>query len=929
MKRTAKVFFVSGLLMLSLAALSAAPAGAAFGLKGLGFAFEEEDGTTATAAGTHPFVFTTTLAVNAKPDLEQGELPEDSIKDLRITLPPGLVGNPGAVPTCPAADFATIVNGLSSCPDNSAIGFADLRVALPFEVPDTYRVGFYNLAPAPGVAAEFGLVVLGVPVTFDAGVNPNPPYNLVISGDNVPQGARFFSSTVSVWGNPANPIHDALRGRCAEGTSVCHVNLPEKPFLTLPRSCTGPLPMDFKARSWQEPGILLDYPIQSAHGMGNCASLHFAPDITAEPTSRSAEASSGLDFHLDIDDEGLISPEGTAKSDIRKAVVTLPQGVTVNPSVAEGLATCSEAAFASETVDSEPGLGCPQASKVGEVEVETPLLEGRLLKGSLFVATQDENPFHSLIAIYMVIKDPGLGVLVKLPGRVDPDPRTGQLVTTFGEAPYEIPQFPFSHFRFHFREGARAPLVTPPACGKYEIKTVFTPWANPDAPYVTSAPFEIDHGVNGGPCPPGGVPPFAPGFEAGSINNNAGSYSPFYMRLTRKDGEQDMTRFSSVLPRGVVGKIAGLAKCPDAAVAAAKAKSGRAELVSPSCPESSRIGRTLGGVGVGSVLTYAGGSLYLGGPYGGDPLSVIAITPAVAGPFDAGTIVVRVALTLDPETAEVQVDGANSDPIPHILKGIPLKVRDLRIYADRPNFTLNPTSCNPSQAKATLFGSFLDVFNPADDVPVPLASRYQAANCSRLGFKPKLSFSLTGGTRRGDHPAFKAVVVPRPGDANIGKTVVTLPHSAFLDQGHIRTLCTRVQFRAQQCPAGSIYGHVKAKSPLLDETLEGPVYLRSSSHPLPDLVFALRGIVEVDVVARIDSTKGRIRTTLDSPPDAPVSRFVLEMQGQKKGLIVNSRNLCAHKARAIADLSGQNGRSFVSKPVVKASCGGAKQKRRH
>ena len=373
---------------------------------------------------------------------------------------------------------------------------------------------------------------------------------------------------------------------------------------------------------------------------------------------------------------------------------------------------------------------------------------------------------------------------------------------------------PFSHFNFHFKEGARAALITPPACGTYTTVSKFYPYADPTHPKTVESDFKITKGVNGGPCPPAGMPPFNPEFQAGSVNNNAKSYSPFNMRLIRHDGEQDMTKFSSVLPPGVLGKLAGVSKCSDAAIASAKTKTGRQEKASPSCPANSLIGHTIAGAGVGDSLTYVPGQLYLGGPYHGDPLSVISITPALAGPFDAGTVVVREALTLNPETAEVEVDGKNSDPIPHILKGIVLKVRDLRVYVDKPEFILNPTSCEPSSAKATLFGAFRNVFDPADDVPVDLSTRYQAASCASLAFKPKLSLELHGGTKRGDHPALKAVVTARGADANIGKAVVTLPTSAFLDQAHIRTICTRVQFAAngggRGCPPASQYGYAKA-----------------------------------------------------------------------------------------------------------------------
>src|SRR5665811_150513 len=365
----------------------------------------------------------------------------------------------------------------------------------------------------------------------------------------------------------------------------------------------------------------------------------------------------------------------------------------------------------------------------------------------------------------------------------------------------------------------------------------------------------------------------------------------------------------------------GITKCSEAAVAAAKAKTGLEERADPSCPPNSEIGKTIAGAGVGTALTYVPGKLYLGGPYHGDPLSVIAITPAVAGPFDTGTVVVQEALDLNPKTAEVEVDGSASDPIPHILKGIPLKLRELRVEVDRPNFTLNPTSCAPSSVEATLFGSYLDVFSPADDRPVDLSDRYQAANCLNLGFAPRLGLKLKGGTKRGNFPGLKAHYKPFSGHANIKDLVVRLPRSAFLEQGHIRTICTRVQFAADNCPKGAQYGYIRAWTPLLDEPLQGPVWLRSSNHKLPDLVFDLKGIVDVEVQTRIDSVRGGIRARVENAPDAPISRVILNMQGGKKGLIVNSRNLCTkRKARANAQFIGQNGKRFKRKPALRPQC---------
>ncbi|HEX8689662.1 MAG TPA: hypothetical protein VF729_05420, partial [Solirubrobacterales bacterium] len=447
------------------------------------------------------------------------------------------------------------------------------------------------------------------------------------------------------------------------------------------------------------------------------------------------------------------------------------------------------------------------------------------------------------------------------------------------------------------------------------------------SPLMESSSFQITQGTGGGPCPPAGPPPFAPGFDAGTLSNFAGSHSPLHMRLTRRDGDQDLTRFDAVLPRGLVAKLAGVEQCPDSSIAAAKAKTGKAELASPSCPPGSEIGRVQGGAGVGSQLTYVPGGLYLAGPVGGAPLSVAAVVPAVAGPFDVGTIVVRQALRIDPRTAEVTVDGASSDPIPHILAGIPLRVRDIRVEADRPEFTLNPTSCDPFATSAQIWGGGGNPFFGGDDAPVARDARFQAASCSRLGFKPRISITLKGGTRRGAHPALKGVYQPRPGDANLSDLSARLPRSAFLDQAHIRTICTRVQFAADACPKGAVYGHVVAHTPLLAEPLSGPAFLRSSNNNLPDLVLDLHGLVDVEVSARIDSVKGGIRASFADAPDAPLAKVVLQMQGAKKGLIVNSRDLCMKASRASIDLIAQSNKRRALRPQVRAV--GCRGKRRN
>jgi hypothetical protein len=947
----ARAALLAALLAAALWLPAAARAGG-FGIADFETSFSEADGSPDTRAGSHPFAMDTFFEVNRHLAEKDGEavpfVDGGDIRDLIVEQARGLIGDATAVPPCSTLDFATIVINEPSCPDNTAVGVTAVMIADP-STPIPAAV--YNLAPPPGVPVRLGFVVSETPVTIDIGLKPEPDYNVSGGPLNAPQPLTVFGAGLQLWGYPADPRHDFARGHCAfsafpaekseyfregriqledHGCERPAEGAPERPLLTLPRTC-APLRTAYRMTSWAQPPETDSGQVPTGP-FGGCEGLEFDPSISSRATASDAAAGSGLDFELSFEDpadhtDGLTEPQGIAASDMKRIEVALPAGMTADPSLAEGLEVCTPADLARETLASEPGSGCPNGAKIGAVSVKTPLL-GEEVKGNVFIAEPDdpatttpgaENPFDSLLAFYIVLKNARNGVLVKVPAEVAPDPRSGQLVTTVDDTP----QIPFSRFSFHFREGVRPPLIAPPACGAYATTARITPWARPGETITREATFRIDRGVGGGPCPSGGLA-FAPGFEAGTANNAAGRYSPFGMRITRGDGEADLSRLSAVLPPGVLGKLAGVPYCPEAAIALAKAKTGLAERSRPSCPAASEIGTTLAGAGAGSALTYVPGSLYLAGPVAGDPLSVVAITPAVAGPFDAGTVVVREALRLNPVTGEVEVDGAHSDPIPHILRGIPLNLRDLRVSVDRPEFTLNATGCEEEQTRATLWSAG-SIFSPAGEAPTALLARYQAADCAALGFKPGLGLKLRGGTRRGRFPALKAVVTPRPGDANFSRAVVTLPHSAFLEQGHFGTICTRVQFAAgagegSACPAGSVYGHVRAWSPLLAEPLEGPVFLRSSSHNLPDAVFALHGLVDIDLASRIDSKHGGIRSTFEAIPDAPVSRFILEMRGGRKGLIVNSTDLCSGTHRAKARLAGQNGKLDKAEPLVTAQC---------
>jgi hypothetical protein len=897
-------------------------------------AFTDAEGETVNQAGAHPYEMHVFFEFASEETGEGGDRILEAPRDILQTTLEGFVGNPTAVPHCSTVDFLTPEGEGPACPDSSAVGINEVGVAEAV-ASGPFFAAIYNLAPPPGVAAKLGFWVKGVPVTVELGVEQTPPYRITGGSTDTSQLVEVLSAALTLWGVPADPAHDEVRGSCldtnsGESKGICEAELSEVPFLTTPRACEGPVESRYKVDSWPDPGqydeggALTHNSLGEPEGFKGCEKLLFDPEVSVRPTTSAAESPSGLDLEIDVEDPAYRSPGPSAEADIEASVFRLPAGVTLNPSAAEGLGVCSEAEFDAASLSAQ---GCPDAAKLGGLEVTSPVLEGRTLTGAFYLAAPHANPFGSLFAAYLILSEPERGAFFKLPALIETDPASGQIVTTVED----MPPYPLEHVKVHLRAGPRAPLITPSACGTYTTEAELFP-SNGEASLKQGSEFEITSGPGGAPCPPGGAPPFAPGFEAGSENGAAGAYSPFALRITRADGEADLTRLSALLPPGVSGRIAGLAECSDAQIAAAAARSGAAELAAPSCPAASLLGHSTVGAGVGTALTFVEGSLHLAGPYKGAPVSIVSIVPAVAGPFDVGTVVTRFGLDLDPDTARVEVDGAASDPIPHILEGIPLKVKDLRAHADRPEVTLNPTSCAPAVTAATLFGSGIDPFSGADDTAFAAESRYQASSCASLGFRPKLNLRLKGAVRRAGNPAFRAVLRPRGGDANLRGAVVVLPPSQFIDNAHISSPCTRTEFEADACPPRSRLGTARAFTPLLDQPLEGPVYFRSNGgeRRLPDIVVALGGKFEFDlVIAILQARNARVRTKVLNAPDVPVSRFVLRMAGGKKGLLENSEHLCSRKQRANLVLTAQNGRRTKTRPAVGTSCKKKQKARAH
>jgi hypothetical protein len=922
-----------GAAALSVAVALSLPAGAsaAFGFLpgGEGFATSatNQNATPTTQAGAHPYAFTAKLGLNAAGGSSDGDL-----RDLSLALPPGFLVNPTAVNECSAAAFHThrvSPNEASasgeSCPNASQVGVVAVNVG-----GSVRHFGVFNLVAPFGAPAAIGFAPFGVPVVLTSQLREDDA-GLTLGLDDLSQALDLQGMELTIWGSPWFAIHDGERGNCLNEQSggsfgSCLVfdaaPAPEsliKSYLTLPTTpCGTPLAYAVSASSWQGGEAQAAAATPGLEKCNTSLSTAQVKLMTGNGASRT-----GMLFTLAVNDGGgILNPGGIARPAIKQAVVSLPEGLTINPSLGAGLQACGEAEFARESATSTPGAGCPYTSKIGNVTVEGELGLAEPLQGDLFVARPHDNPFGTLLAVYMVARSARRGIAVKSIGKIEPDPRTGRLVATFDQ----LPRLLYTNFTLTLREGQRSVLVSPPACGAYPTDLALSTWAEPSSFRHESSSFFITHGEAGGPCPSGGALPFHPGLLAGSINPQAAARTPFYLRMTRSDSEQEITSYSATFPPGLLAKLAGVGECPDAAIEAAKHSTGTEQQQHPSCPASAQIGRTLAGYGVGSVLAYAPGNLYLAGPYHGAPLSVVAVDSALIGPFDLGTVVVRSAIRIDPRSAQASIDSAGSDPIPHILAGIPLHLRDIRVYVDRPDFTVNPTSCDPTQVASRLSGASADLFDPADDATATSTQRFQVLNCSALGFKPKLSLRLAGSARHGGFPSLRATYAPRPGDANLGAASVTLPSSIFLAQDHIDTVCTRAQFARESCPAGAIYGQAAATTPLLDQPLTGPVYLRSSSHAVPDLVADLHGRgIEIEVAGRIDSSRGGMRANFEALPDAPVTRFTMTLPGGKRGLLENGEALCAHPQRANARFVGQSNATAVLHPQLRVKC----PKRKH
>ena len=916
------ILCVAALALTCTALLCAGSASAAIEIESFQYETSDPGGAPTQQSGAHPEEVVNRF--NFAFDEATG-LPLEQARTIVVDLPLGATGSPAATPLCTEAQL-----NINQCPVESQLGTVALGIDYFETEPLTFPI--YNMVTPPGKLAQFGFLALVNTTHLIASVRSEPDYGVTISVINTSQAISFDEVTTTFWGVPASSTHDEYRGSCltAFGPSgnKCPSNPPEVlPFLTNPSACSATSVAAGHVDSWQDSGVFANAEAGNENALGEpigidgCDAVDFSPKLEARPTTNSADSPSGLDVDIHLPQN--LDPNGAATAQLRDADIVLPPGLTINSASGAGLQGCSPAQIGLITSVGEADAhfsaaqpSCPDASRLGTVQLDTPLLQNPL-DGTIYLASPEQNPFGSLLGLYIAVQDPATGVVIKLSGHPIPDPATGQLTVRFDQNP----QLPFEDLRVNFFPGSRAALKTPLSCGQFTTTSTMVPWTTPAGANASpSDSFGIDKGPGGLSCPASEAQAAnKPDFIAGTVDPTAAAFTPFTLKLSRADGTQPIKAIDTTLPKGLLAKLAGVPYCPEGAIAAAAGKSGLAEQGSPSCPSASQVGSVEIGAGAGSTPLFVGGKVYLAGPYKGAPLSLAIVTPAVAGPFDLGDVVVRAALEIDPETTQIK---AVSDPIPTILKGIPLDLRSIALSIDRPSFTFNPTNCEPTSVTGNALSAF--------DQSVPLTDRFQVGGCLKLGFAPKLALSLKGATARRGHPELTATVTyPKGSYANISSAQVSLPGDELLDNSHIKTVCTRPQLEASSCPKDSIYGFAKATTPLLDKPLEGPVYLGTGyGHKLPDLVADLNGQIRVLLRGTIDTdqrTKG-LRNTFEVVPDAPVSRFTLKLKGGSKGLIQSSADLCKKPQRATASFNGQNGKIFDSRPKISVSCGKKKSK---
>lgn len=844
-------------LLVPLALLAApTPSMAGFGIADFTVSARNASGAFDERAATHPFDLGIHLTMNA----DQSGQPEGTLREVRTDLPPGLIGNPLAIPRCPLAEFQ---KQPPQCGAATQIGrFRGL-------VTDLGLVGapLYNLQPLPGTVATFGLSLNGETHLQLLNFGGKGASSAVSLRMVLPSSPAILDVEEDIWGVPADPAHDPERVCLGSGEKTvegCSSEAEERPLLTLPASCAEPLRTTLTAISAGEIPLTSVATAVSRDAAGNpralggCEAVPFDPLLTVL-----AGASAASPTSLAI---GLTMPgdEGSelANASLASMRLDFPAGLNLNPAAGSWLSP---------------------ASWLGSVKLWTPLIDHPLV-GSVRLAASTESRSSLPLDIELAIEDEATGTSMTIPGVIEADPQTGRLTASIDD----LPQLPIESLELEFAAGPRALLASPPECGTYGTQATLRPSTAPFAPSLPLlVPMAITGGPGGEPCPlPEAERNAAPSLRAGTLSPAAATVSPLVIQLSRQDTDQRFGSFDLTLPPGLVANLG-------------------------SVPLGSQVGSVRVRAGVGPDPLVLQGTAYLEGPYRGAPYSLALVVPAQVGPFDLGAITERVALSVDQTTAQIT---ARADPLPQIIAGVPLQLRELRIDLDRPGFIRNPTSCGPAAIAGTATSAL--------GKTASLFDRFAVANCRGLGFKPKAALRFSGSLRRNGHPAVRVVLSGGSDEASIASAVFSLPRTELLDLRHLRGLCAQGT-APPRCPDGSRLGRLRLSSPLFDQPAEGSVYLVAPSRRLPELVAEVRsGDLRFVLHGRTVIRKGRFGISFPAIPDIPLSRAVLSLDGGRSGLFVNSRSPCGGVGEAEALLSAHSGkkRELRLRPQVSGRC---------
>jgi uncharacterized repeat protein (TIGR01451 family) len=899
-----------------------------FGFSSFGFDLVQASGEEDTQAGSHPYELTASLAYNISsreipsPANDESEFPlaDAAPKDLEVQLPPGLIGNPNRMPKCGQQAF--LERKALNCPVDTQVG-----TVRPYFYGVFHEAVYpiYDIVPPPGQPAELGFSIANighVPIFFH--VRSNSDYGLTMQLSNIPDTGPLLGAILTLWGVPAEAGHDLEReGTVGEGQQEasefckpevtfkgglevregCSSDAPAVPFLTLPSKCQAePLEVPVLTDSWENPGQFLSPPLKpiAAASITGCEALAFTPSLSVTPETTRAGAPSGytIDVHVSQNED----PEGSSMPDLRKVVVSLPPGTVISPSGTQGVQGCTPEQFGLHSLAT---ASCPPQSQIGTAKISTPWLPAPL-EGQLFLATPECSPCSGAQAqegklVRLLLQAQGSGVIAKLEGATSIDQSTGQLTVTFANSP----ELPVEDVKLALNGGSRAPLANPSTCGvPLAASSELTPYSSETPAQPSSEPFELS-GCH--------APQFAPSFLAGTTNNQAGAFSPLTVTLSRTDQDEPLHALTVHLAPGLLGMLATVPLCQQAQVQVG------------ACSAQSEIGTATVGAGPGANPLFITGRVYLTGPYEGAPFGLSIVVPAIAGPFNLGTIVLGARITVNPSTAALSIA---SGPLPQQADGIPLQIKTVNLDIDRQGFTFNPTNCQRLSVTGEAFSTA--------GATAQASSPFQAANCATLAFKPKLSALTHAKTSKADGAYLHVRIAATPGQANIAKLKIDLPKQLAPRLTTLQHACAAAVLAANpgDCPAASVLGSVTLITPILEHALVGPVYLVSDGGAAtPDLEFVLQGEgVTVDVVGQTTIKHDQISAAFRALPDVPFTTLGLVLDESQHSLFAANlpakarRSMCGQSLSMPAAITGQNG--AVIKQTIKVSVSGCTRRRR-